>query len=57
MRILLVTPPMVQVNAPYPAVPLLADLLQRQGHDTIQLDAALELALRLFSKMVIQCWL
>lgn len=50
MRILLVTPPMVQVNAPYPAVPLLAGVLEARGVETIQQDAAQELALRLFSK-------
>ena len=49
MRLLLVTPPMVQVNTPYPATALLAGFLRAQGHDVRQADASLELILRLFS--------
>lgn len=49
MRILLITPPMVQINAPYPATAQLAGFLQRHGHVTIQADASLMLALRVFS--------
>lgn len=50
MRILLVTPPMVQINAPYAATPALAGFLRNRGHDVAQVDASLELALRLFSR-------
>jgi radical SAM superfamily enzyme YgiQ (UPF0313 family) len=50
MRVLLVTPPMVQINAPYPATPCLAGFLEPQGHEVRQADAALMLALRLFSR-------
>lgn len=50
MRIVLITPPMVQVNAPYPATACLAGFLNAQGYETVQTDAALELALRLFSR-------
>ena len=50
MRILLITPPMVQVNAPYPATATLAGFLESHGHETIQADASLTLALRLFSQ-------
>jgi len=50
MRILLVTPPMVQVNAPYPATAYLAGALKESLHDVIQSDASLALALRLFSR-------
>lgn len=50
MRILLVTPPMVQVNAPYPATACLAGILTNAGHDAIQEDASLALALSLFSR-------
>lgn len=50
MRILLITPPMVQVNAPYPATPYLAGLLARRGHDVHQADASLMLATQLFSR-------
>ena len=50
MRILLITPPMVQMNAPYPATAYLAGLLKPTHHEVIQADAALMLALRLFSR-------
>lgn len=50
MRILLLTPPLVQVNAPYPATPLLCGYLQRLGHEAVQADASLALVLRLFSR-------
>ncbi|MEI6787413.1 MAG: radical SAM protein [bacterium] len=50
MRVLLITPPMVQINAPYPATPSLAGFLEPYGHDVRQADAALMLALRLFSR-------
>jgi hypothetical protein len=50
MRVLLVTPPMVQCNAAYPAVPALAAFLRRQGHEVAQADLSLGLALRLFSR-------
>jgi radical SAM superfamily enzyme YgiQ (UPF0313 family) len=50
VRILLITPPMVQINAPYAATPALAGFLKTRGHDVAQVDASLELALRLFSK-------
>lgn len=48
-RVLLVTPPMVQVNTPYPATAVLAGFLQDQGIETAQADLSLGLALRLFS--------
>jgi radical SAM superfamily enzyme YgiQ (UPF0313 family) len=50
MRILLITPPMVQVNSPYAATPALAGFLKTHGHEVAQVDASLELALRLFSR-------
>ncbi len=50
MRILLVTPPMVQVNAPYPATACLAGALAGTGHEALQEDASLALALALFSR-------
>ncbi len=54
MRILLITPPMVQMNAPYPATAYLAGLLKPTEHKVIQADAALMLALRLFSRQGLQ---
>jgi len=50
MRILLLTPPLLQPNAPYSAMPLLGGELRRQGHETTQVDISLELLLRLFSR-------
>ena len=49
MRVLLVTPPMVQFNTAYPAVPVLAAFLREKGHEAAQEDLSLGLALRLFS--------
>jgi Fe-S oxidoreductase len=49
MRVLLITPPMVQFNTAYPAVPVLAAFLREKGHDIAQEDLSLSLALRLFS--------
>lgn len=49
MRTLLITPPMVQVNAPYPATAYLAGFLREHGYAAVQADASLTLALRLFS--------
>jgi len=50
MKILLITPPMVQTNAPYPAMPVLAGFLSAQGQTVSQADLSLEFALALFSK-------
>jgi hypothetical protein len=49
MRVLLVTPPMVQFNTAYPAVPALVAFLRQHGHAAEQEDLSLGLALRLFS--------
>ena len=50
MKILLLTPPLVQLNTPYPATPALAGFLRDQGADVAQADLSLELVLRLFSR-------
>lgn len=49
MRILLVTPPMTQVNTPYPATAYLTGFLRSRGYETYQADPALELVLKLLS--------
>ncbi|MDD4443187.1 MAG: radical SAM protein, partial [Kiritimatiellae bacterium] len=49
MNILLVTPPLVQLNTPYPATPALAGFLAERGAVVRQTDLSLELVLRLFS--------
>lgn len=50
MRILLLTPPMIQLNTPYPATPYLTGFLREQGYECYQADPAIELVCRLFSK-------
>lgn len=50
MRILLVTPPMTQLNTPYPATAYLTGFLRSRGYDTRQADPAIELVCRLFSQ-------
>lgn len=47
--ILLLTPPMLQINAPYPATAWLAGFLRTRGRACAQEDFSLALALRLFS--------
>lgn len=53
MRVLLVTPPMIQLNTPYPATAYLTGFLRlhagRLGLEVSQADASLGLFLRLFS--------
>jgi radical SAM superfamily enzyme YgiQ (UPF0313 family) len=50
MRVLLITPPLVQLNTPYPATPLLTGFLRSRGVEVSQADLSLELALQLFSR-------
>jgi radical SAM superfamily enzyme YgiQ (UPF0313 family) len=49
LNVLLVQPPFVQLNAPYPAVPYLASFCRRQGHEARCLDLSIELFHRIFS--------
>ncbi len=48
-RLLLVTPPLTQLNTPYPATAYLTGFLRGRGFETAQADAGLALVLRLFS--------
>ena len=50
MKILLITPPLLQPNTPYAATPMLAAWLKSIGHDAVQADLSLELLLKLFSR-------
>lgn len=50
MKVLLLTPPMIQLNAPYPATPYLKGFLESHGHTAVQDDFSLKLFLKLFSK-------
>jgi len=58
MKILLLTPPMTQLNTPYPATAYLTGFLrlhaERLGLEVVQADPALELFLRLFSRSGLQ---
>lgn len=49
IKVLLLTPPMVQLNTPYPATPVLTGFLKEHGVDAHQADLSLEVALRLFT--------
>lgn len=49
-RILLLTPPMTQLNTPYPATAYLTGFLQMHGYTVEQRDPAIELLLALLSR-------
>lgn len=49
-RILLVTPPLTQLNTPYPATAYLTGFLSGRGYTIHQADLGIELVLRLFSR-------
>jgi radical SAM superfamily enzyme YgiQ (UPF0313 family) len=49
MKLLLVTPPMTQLNTPYPATAYLTGFLRSRGMDVVQADPALVWVLRLLS--------
>jgi radical SAM superfamily enzyme YgiQ (UPF0313 family) len=49
-RILLLTPPLTQLNTPYPATPYLTGFLRPQGFDCRQGDLSLDLMLKLLSR-------
>jgi radical SAM superfamily enzyme YgiQ (UPF0313 family) len=50
MRVLLVQPPFVQLNAPYPATAYLASFLRREGHEARVVDLSIELFHAIFSR-------
>ena len=50
MRVLLLIPPMTQLNTPYPATAYLTGFLRSRGRDVTQADPAIELVCRLFSE-------
>ena len=49
-RVLLVIPPLTQLNTPYPATAYLTGFLRSRGYETEQADLGLEMVLRLFSQ-------
>jgi len=50
MKILLVTPPLTQLNTPYPATCQLTGFLRSQGVEAEQMDLSIELIGRLFTR-------
>ena len=53
MRVLLITPPMTQLNTPYPATAYLMGCLRKHAANAVeaaQADLSIELFLRLFSQ-------
>ncbi|MBO4599678.1 MAG: radical SAM protein [Bacteroidales bacterium] len=50
MKFLLITPPLTQLNTPYPATTMLKGFLQAEGHSAAQADLGIELVDRLYSK-------
>ncbi|GAA4044668.1 radical SAM protein [Hymenobacter glaciei] len=48
-RILLITPPLTQLNTPYPATAYIKGFLSGRGYNVTQADLGLQLVLRLFS--------
>src|SRR6185436_7267244 len=46
-RVLLIVPPMTQLNTPYPSTAYLTGFLRSRGVDAVQEDLALKLVLRL----------
>ena len=50
MKVLLVTPPMTQINTPYPATAYLSGFLKQEKFSVSQRDLGLELFLKLFSR-------
>jgi len=53
-KLLLLTPPMTQLNTPYPATAYLTGHLRTKGYEVFQADPAIELVSRLFSKSGLQ---
>ncbi|MGI4737343.1 MAG: B12-binding domain-containing radical SAM protein, partial [Janthinobacterium lividum] len=49
-RLLLLTPPLTQLNTPYPATAYIKGFLRGRGFDVRQADLSIDLVLRLFSK-------
>lgn len=48
--ILLITPPFIQLNTPYPATPSLKGFLQEEGFSVAQLDLSIASILQIFSR-------
>nr|WP_262904555.1 B12-binding domain-containing radical SAM protein [Hymenobacter lucidus] len=51
---MLITPPLTQLNTPYPATPYIKGFLQGRGYHVAQADLGLELVLKIFSAQGLQ---
>jgi len=54
MNILLITPPLTQLNTPYPATPYLKGFLLSKGYEVTQVDLGIELINKLFTKETLE---
>ncbi len=54
MRIALITPPLLQPNTPYTAIPVLANFLRKRGYDVIQRDFSIEVLLKTLTPEIIK---
>ncbi len=54
MNCLLITPPLVQSNAPYPATAYLTGFLRDRGDRATQIDMSIELLCQIFSRQTIE---
>lgn len=50
MKILLLTPPLTQLNTPYPATTVLKGFLEQHGHEVNQGDLGIELITRIYTR-------
>lgn len=50
MKILLITPPLTQLNTPYPATAVLKGFLEARGHSAAQADLGIELVDRIYTR-------
>ncbi|MGC3972823.1 MAG: hypothetical protein QM771_00365 [Nitrospira sp.] len=53
-RVLLIIPPLTQLNTPYPATAYLTGFLRSRGYEAEQADLGLDMVLRLFSRSGLQ---
>ena len=53
-RVLLIIPPLTQLNTPYPSTAYLTGFLRSQGYEAFQADLGIEMVLSLFSKSGLQ---
>jgi len=54
MKYLLVTPPFVQLNTPYPATGVLKAWLKEKGHEVLQCDLGIEVADKIFCRSFLE---